>query len=69
MRKTCRVRRSKAELPRRHCVTHGNHAHKAEAEECVQEVLIAAEAAFEGYRGEGSVRAFLFGIARRMRLA
>ncbi len=39
---------------------------QAEAEECVQEVLIAAEAAFKGYRGEGSVRAFLFGIARRM---
>ncbi len=39
---------------------------QAEAEEVVQEVLIAAHDAFESYRGEGSVRAFLFGIARRM---
>ena len=39
---------------------------QAEAEECVQEVLLAAHDAFPGYRGEGSVRAFLFGIARRM---
>ncbi|WP_236518612.1 RNA polymerase sigma factor [Sandaracinus amylolyticus] len=39
---------------------------QAEAEECVQEVLLAAHDAFPSYRGEGSVRAFLFGIARRM---
>lgn len=39
---------------------------QAEADECVQEVLIAAHGAFASYRGEGSVRAFLFGIARRM---
>jgi RNA polymerase sigma-70 factor (ECF subfamily) len=39
---------------------------QAEAEECVQEVLIAAHDAFPDYRGEGTVRAFLFGIARRM---
>lgn len=39
---------------------------QAEAEECVQEVLIAAHDGFEGYRGEGTVRAFLFGIARKM---
>ena len=39
---------------------------QAEAEECVQEVLIAAHDAFPSYRGEGTVRAFLFGIARKM---
>ncbi|AKF10535.1 RNA polymerase sigma-70 factor, ECF subfamily [Sandaracinus amylolyticus] len=39
---------------------------QAEAEECVQEVLLAAHDAFPSYRGEGTVRAFLFGIARRM---
>lgn len=39
---------------------------QAEAEEVVQEVLITAHDAFETYRGEGTVRAFLFGIARRM---
>lgn len=39
---------------------------QAEAEECVQEVLIAAHDAFGGFRGEGTVRAFLFGIARKM---
>jgi RNA polymerase sigma-70 factor (ECF subfamily) len=39
---------------------------QAEAEECVQEVLIAAHHAFREYRGEGTVRAFLFAIARRM---
>lgn len=39
---------------------------QAEAEECAQEVLLAAHDAFPSFRGEGSVRAFLFGIARRM---
>ena len=39
---------------------------QAEAEECVQEVLLAAHDAFPTYRGEGTVRAFLFSIARRM---
>lgn len=39
---------------------------QAEAEECVQEVLIAAHDAFKDFRGDGSVRAFLFSIARRM---
>jgi RNA polymerase sigma-70 factor (ECF subfamily) len=39
---------------------------QAEAEECTQEVLIAAHDAFPDYRGEGTVRAFLFAIARRM---
>ncbi|MDQ3033290.1 MAG: sigma-70 family RNA polymerase sigma factor [Myxococcota bacterium] len=39
---------------------------QAEAEECVQEVLLAAHDAFASFRGEGSVRAFLHGIARRM---
>jgi RNA polymerase sigma-70 factor, ECF subfamily len=39
---------------------------QAEAEECVQEVLLAAHDAFPQWRGEGSVRAFVFGIARRM---
>lgn len=39
---------------------------QAEADECTQEVLIAAHEGFRDYRGEGSVRAWLFGIARRM---
>jgi RNA polymerase sigma-70 factor (ECF subfamily) len=38
----------------------------AEAEETTQETLIAAFDAFPQYRGEGTVRGFLFGIARRM---
>ena len=38
---------------------------QAEAEETTQEVLLAAHAAFASFRGDGSVRAFLFGIARR----
>ena len=37
----------------------------AEAEETTQETLIAAFDAFPQYRGEGTVRGFLFGIARR----
>ncbi len=36
-----------------------------DAEEVVQETLIAAHGAMPRYRGEGSVRAWLFGIARR----
>ena len=39
---------------------------QAEADECVQEVLMAAHDAMADFRGEGTVRAFLFGIARRM---
>ncbi len=39
---------------------------QAEADECVQEVLIAAHGAMASYRAEGSVRAWLYGIARRM---
>lgn len=39
---------------------------QAEAEEAVQEVLILAYQTFPTFRGDGSVRAFLFGIARRM---
>jgi RNA polymerase sigma-70 factor (ECF subfamily) len=38
---------------------------QAEAEETTQEVLLAAHAGFASFRGDGSVRAFLFGIARR----
>lgn len=38
---------------------------QAEAEETAQEVLIDAHKAMGGYRGDGSVRAWLFGIARR----
>ena len=38
---------------------------QAEAEETAQEVLLAAHDALAGFRGEGSVRAWLFGIARR----
>ena len=39
---------------------------QAEAEETAQETLLAAHDAMASYRGEGSVRAWLFGIARRM---
>lgn len=39
---------------------------QADAEEVVQETLIAAHGAMASYRGEGTVRAWLFGIARRM---
>ncbi|MCS6798137.1 MAG: sigma-70 family RNA polymerase sigma factor [Myxococcota bacterium] len=39
---------------------------QGEAEETVQETLIAAHDAMGDYRGEGTVRAWLFGIARRM---
>jgi RNA polymerase sigma-70 factor (ECF subfamily) len=39
---------------------------QAESEELVQETLLAAFDAFPQYRGEGSIRAFLFGIARRL---
>lgn len=39
---------------------------QAEAEETVQEALIAAHDAMASYRGDGSVRAWLCGIARRM---
>ncbi len=39
---------------------------QAEAEETVQEALLAAHDAFGEFRAEGSVRAWLFGIARRM---
>ena len=39
---------------------------QAESEELVQETLLAAFDAFPQYRGDGSVRSFLFGIARRL---
>jgi RNA polymerase sigma-70 factor (ECF subfamily) len=39
---------------------------QAESEELVQETLLAAFDAFPTYRGEGSVRAWMFGIARRI---
>jgi len=39
---------------------------QADSEELVQETLLAAYDAFPTYRAEGSVRAFLFGIARRI---
>ncbi|MFO0590879.1 MAG: sigma-70 family RNA polymerase sigma factor [Polyangiaceae bacterium] len=39
---------------------------QAESEELVQETLLAAFDAFPTYRGEGSVKAFMFGIARRI---
>jgi len=39
---------------------------QAESEELVQETLLAAFDAFPQYRAEGSVRAWLFGIARRI---
>jgi RNA polymerase sigma-70 factor (ECF subfamily) len=41
----------------------GSHA---DSEELVQETLLAAYDAFPTYRAEGSVRAFLYGIARRI---
>src|SRR5689334_6175904 len=39
---------------------------QAESEELVQETLLAAFDAFPQYRGDGSVRAWIFGIARRL---
>jgi len=39
---------------------------QAEAQELAQETLVAAYQAFPSYRAEGTVRAFLFGIARRL---
>jgi RNA polymerase sigma-70 factor (ECF subfamily) len=39
---------------------------QAEAEEAVQETLLAAYEGFAQYRGEGEVRAWLYGIARRI---
>jgi RNA polymerase sigma-70 factor (ECF subfamily) len=39
---------------------------QAESEELVQETLLAAFDAFPQYRGDGTVRSFLFGIARRL---
>ncbi len=39
---------------------------QGEAEETVQEALVAAHAAMGSWRGEGPVRAFVFSIARRM---
>lgn len=38
---------------------------QAEAEDLAQETLLAAHEAFEDFRGEGSIRAWLFGIARK----
>ncbi len=38
---------------------------QAEAEETAQETLLDAHRAMDGYRGEASVRAWLFGIARK----
>ena len=38
---------------------------QAEAEEALQETLVAAHAGMHGYRADGTVRAWLFGIARR----
>ncbi len=39
---------------------------QGEAEETAQEALIAAHAAMASYRGEGTVRAWLCGIARKL---
>jgi RNA polymerase sigma-70 factor, ECF subfamily len=38
---------------------------REEADDAVQDTFVAAHAAFDGFRGEGSLRAWLFGIARR----
>ena len=39
---------------------------QAEAEEATQEALVAAYRGMAGWRGEGSVKAWLFGIARKV---
>jgi RNA polymerase sigma-70 factor (ECF subfamily) len=39
---------------------------QAEAEEAAQDTLLAAHDAMSSYRGDGTVRAWLFGIARRI---
>jgi RNA polymerase sigma-70 factor (ECF subfamily) len=39
---------------------------QADADEAVQETLLAAHRGFAGFRGDGSVRAWLFGIARHV---
>ncbi len=39
---------------------------QAEADEVVQEALLAAYDAMPGYRGESSIRAFLYGIVRHV---
>jgi RNA polymerase sigma-70 factor (ECF subfamily) len=38
---------------------------QADSEDLTQETLLAAHDAFESWRGDGSIRAWLFGIARR----
>jgi RNA polymerase sigma-70 factor, ECF subfamily len=38
---------------------------QAEADDAVQDTFVAAHGAFDGFRREGSLRAWLFGIARR----
>ncbi len=38
---------------------------QSEADDATQETLLAAHAGFDGFRGDGSLRAWLFGIARR----
>ena len=38
---------------------------QADAEDLTQETLLAAHDAFDSWRGEGSIRSWLFGIARR----
>jgi len=38
---------------------------QAEADDAVQDTFVAAHSAFDGFRGDGSLRAWLFGIARR----
>jgi RNA polymerase sigma-70 factor (ECF subfamily) len=38
---------------------------QADAEDLTQETLLAARDAFDSWRGDGSIRAWLFGIARR----
>jgi len=38
---------------------------QSEADDAVQETLLSAHASFDGFRGEGSLRSWLFSIARR----
>jgi RNA polymerase sigma-70 factor, ECF subfamily len=65
-----RHREAAAECVRRHGAALGRlcmalTGSQADAEEAAQETLLAACAQMPSYRGEGTVRAWLFGIARR----
>jgi RNA polymerase sigma-70 factor (ECF subfamily) len=66
----CRYREAVALCAERHGTSLGRLCmallgSQADAEEAVQETLLAACAGMSDYRGDGSVRAWLFAIARR----